>query len=170
MGSEKNGWYYPDGLDPKDHLYYTIPYGDSEVTDLGWHGHVDLLRQRGFGGIDTEVVDSGTDDQGILYAVVKVTVTVDGGQYSSLAGADETSNQVRDPEHVWSVAESRAIKRATKKALGIHPADGGTAEYDEPEQTNVSREPDVPDGVEFDADHALADNAGADGVGEGEGW
>lgn len=132
MTDEVNGWLFPDDVEVPSEPWFRIPFGDDdEVRDMSWHGHVDVAHQQGIDQLQTEVADSGIDDDGIRYAAVKASVVIDGTRYESLAGADEASRQVRDPEHVWSVAESRAVKRAVKKALNIRPASDSAAKADD---------------------------------------
>lgn len=130
MGSDETqtvkGWLFPEGIDVPEEPWYRFTLGDTTVEDMNWSGHIDVAHQVGLDQLDTEVVASGVVD-GLLYAAVKVTAVIDGQRFSSIGGADVASNQVKDPEHVFSVAESRAIKRAVKRALNIRAADEVTA-------------------------------------------
>lgn len=161
---EQHGDYlFPKEANVNDDLLYTIPFGSSEVEDLKWEGYVDVAHQMGVEEIDTEVVSDGyNSENGVDYAAVRVTVVrEDGRAFSSLQAADTTTNQVRDPEFVWAVAESRALKRAVKKAYNIIPVT--KAASDEPDI-------DAPDDVDFDDGHALADQFDEQPSTDGEGW
>lgn len=152
---------FPSAVEPKDELVYKIPFGSDEVEDLKWEGYVDVAHQLGAREIRSNLVDSGVND-GIQYAVVKTTVvTEDGNEFSKFGSADETTNQVRDPEFVWVVAESRSVKRAVKTAYNIYPTDKSASDEPGFDETGP------PDDVEFDDGHALADKYGdADTGGE----
>lgn len=141
MAQEINGWLFPDDLDVDESDFYRMKFGDTERYDLDWNSHVDLAHQRGLEQVDARIHDSGVDGDGVRYAAVRAEVVVEGEAFAALGGADETSQQVRDPEHVWSVAESRALKRAVKKALNIRPAPG-KGSPDERPTTDVSRDSD----------------------------
>lgn len=115
---------YPDDVEPLEGHTYRYDIGGNTVEDLGWQGHMKIAHEAGMTSRHIEVLDSGTDDDGILYAVVKATVVIDGDQrFEAIQAADETTNQVRDPEYVWAVASSRAFKRAVKMALNVYPVD-----------------------------------------------
>lgn len=149
---ETRGWRFPADLEvPGDDQWYRIKFGDNVVKGFSWPAHVDLLHQRDVRSIETEVVDSGFSPDGIQYAAVKATVVMDDGHsFSSLQAADETTNQVRDPEYVWSVAESRALKRAVKKALNIVPVDEGTTQSVDEEAGSTGRTPPTPPAMQED--------------------
>jgi len=122
---KQKGWLFPSGLDIPEQHWYRIDFGGDVMHDLDREGHVYLARQYGMVALNSEVTASGTND-GIHHAAVEATLEVsrDGGveAYTAIGGADTASQQVRDPEHVFSVAESRAVKRAVKRALGIRSA------------------------------------------------
>lgn len=149
----KRGWLFPEGVPAPDDgaAWYRMSFGDTEKWDLNWNAHVHLAHECGLDSIKTEVADSGVDAEGIRYAAVKTTLVVDGRVFESMAGADETSQQVRDPEHVWSVAESRSVKRCVKKALDIRPHDEVTAESEDPDARGTP-ESAVPDSAPNDID------------------
>jgi len=125
---EINGWLYPDDVDVPTQSFYRMEFGGRTVWDLDKYGHIYLARQVGLEAVETELVDSGLDSDGIRYAAAKTAVTVNGGLYSAIGGADETSQQVRDPEHTHSVAATRSLKNAIKLALGIRPADKSSSD------------------------------------------
>lgn len=161
---EQHGDYlWPVEANVNEDLLYTIPFGSSEVEDLGWAGHVDVAHNLGVEKIDTEVVSDGYNvADGVDYAAVRATVVrEDGRVFRSLQAADETTNQVRDHEFVWAVAESRALKRAVKKAYNIVPAKGSVVE---------GSSVDAPDDVDFDDGHALADQFDEQPSTDGDDW
>lgn len=164
--AEEKGLWFPDGLEIPEDNWYRIEFGGNVVWDLDREGHVYLARQYGMVSLKSEITSTGTSE-GILYAAVEAELEVDPDQtesdlsgpmggssptretYRAVSGADETSQQVRDPEHVWSVAESRAIKRVVKRALGIRSVEATT----DIDAQNAS-EPDTtpPDGGEDGTD------------------
>ncbi len=119
---EKRGWLFPGGLDLPENNWYRMEFGDTVAWDIDREGHEYMARQSGATSLTSNVVSTGTAE-GVLYAAVEaeLTLELDGEEqtYRAVSGADATSQQVRDPEHVWSVAESRAVKRVVKRALGI---------------------------------------------------
>lgn len=131
MAIEKNGWLFPEGVaPPADHHWHRFQIADKTIHGFDWQGHLELAREYGDEGIerlDSECVASGTTEAG-LYAAVRVTIVVNGDSFSAVHGAEWASDQVRDPDMVWAVAESRATKRVVKKALGLRPADSDTSE------------------------------------------
>ena len=142
----QKGWIFPGDVEVPEQHWYRIDFGGDVMHDLDREGHVYLARQRGMIGLNSEVAASGTND-GIHHAAIESTLEiVEGGDvetYTAIGGADTASQQVRDPEHVFSVAESRAIKRAVKRALGIRSA-----------QSEVTSDPanrtSAPDGMDAD--------------------
>jgi len=126
---EKKGLLFPENVDIPEQSWYRIDFGDSVVWDLDREGYEYLAEQRGMTRLESEVVATGTYE-GVLYASVRAELEIprpnhksETRAFAAVSGADETSQQVRDPEHVWSVAESRAIKRVVKRALGIRDAE-----------------------------------------------
>lgn len=116
-----NGWVFPMGpdIDIPDQHWYKIDFGGNVQHDLDREGHLYLARQCGLESAETTVTHTGADD-GVLFAAAETTLTFeDGTTWTAVGGADASSNQVRDPEHVWSVAGTRSVKRAVKRALGI---------------------------------------------------
>lgn len=115
---------YPDDVEPVEAHTYRYKIGGNTVEDLGWQGHMKIAHEAGMTSRQIDVLDSGTDADGIRYAVVKATVVLNGDErFEAIQAADETTNQVRDPEYVWAVASSRAFKRAVKMALNVYPVD-----------------------------------------------
>jgi hypothetical protein len=159
------GWYYPDEVEIPEESWYRMDFGGRVVHDLDKEGHLYVARQRGLQTVKTDIVSSG-ESEGILYAAARAVVVLDGETYTGIGGADETSDQVRDPEHVFSVAETRAIKRAVKHGVGIRSADGPS-----PSDQETQTPPDAPDGVDdppsqWDDDPEPAGETAGSDVGE----
>jgi hypothetical protein len=137
---------------PEEHYWYRMDFGDDTQWDLTSEGCLQAAREAGLVSVQSRVEDSGTSD-GLLYATASATLKFDdGAEWTAVSGADETSQQVRDPEHVWSVAETRAIKRAVKRAVPIRPADvsrdpdaSSPAEDDDSTPTPTNKPDDAPD-------------------------
>jgi len=139
------GWVVPEGVDIPDQHWYKIDFGGNVQHDLDREGHLHLARQCGLIDSDTRITDTGSDD-GVMYAVAQTTLAfADGTEWSAVGGADAASNQVREPEHVWSVAGTRSVKRAVKRALGIRSAGEGPSPVDQ-EASSVTEN--APDGVD----------------------
>lgn len=141
----KNGWLFPDGVEPPpDHAWFRFPIGDKEVWGFDWNHHLEVARAYADDhfSIDSTVEYAGPGGGEAFTAAVRVEVRLDGEEYACVHGADEASNQVREPDYAFAVAESRATKRAVKKALGIVPANEETTEASEPVPDD---EPDTPD-------------------------
>jgi hypothetical protein len=163
---------YPEDTDPLEAHTYRYQIGGNTVEDLGWQGHMKIAHEAGMTSREIEVLDSGTDDNGILYAVVKATVVIDGEKrFDAIQAADETTNQVRDPEYVWAVASSRAFKRAVKMALNIYPVDeevdaerhrAESGPSGRPEPTGGSTSVDEDGNVEIDPPGGYKDDGGDD--------
>jgi hypothetical protein len=135
----ERGWRFPASVDPPEETWYSYPIGDNRIEDQKWEGHVDMAHQFADDSVEfeSELMDAGFDPDGIQYAFARAAVVIDGERFEALQGADETTNQVRDPEYVLAVAESRALKRAVKKGLNIIPADEDTAAADPSEPTDT---------------------------------
>lgn len=118
---EVAGLSIPAELDIPDDEIYEMKFGDTVVKSIKADGMIYLCQQAGLEHVETAIVDWGTDENGIKYAICHATLTfADGQSYDAKAAADVTSDQVNDEEHLWSVAETRSIKRAGNRALGIH--------------------------------------------------
>jgi hypothetical protein len=143
----ENGWSFPADLEtPPPEQWFEIDFGGGpSVNDMTRDGHLQLLRQRDLDSMETDIVATGEDSDGVLWAAAKATVVVDGETWSAIGSADVTSNQVRDPEYLWSVAASRAIKRAAKHSLGIWSAGEDTAPAADPEVKGSSSPTPPPD-------------------------
>jgi len=142
MTREINGWLFPDGVEVPEGSWYRISFGDREVWDMDKHGHMEVARQVGLTDVKTSVDESGSDHGGdVRYAAVTAKVIVDGDIYQAVGGADTMSDQVRSPEHVWSVAETRGLKRAIKRAVGIRPAGEADTESDYDEFGHPTEDP-----------------------------
>jgi|APHM01.1.fsa_nt_gi hypothetical protein len=147
---EKKGLLFPENVDVPEQSWYRIDFGGNVVWDLDREGHEHLARQQGMVRLESEVVATGTYE-GVLYASVRAELELAEPQhknttktFAAVSGADETSQQVRSPEHVWSVAESRAIKRVVKRALGVRDSNQDRAPEiekatEEPEQAGDAR-------------------------------
>lgn len=163
---------FPEEADPNEDLLYSYEIGSNEVHDLGWEGYVDVAHQLGVESIRTEEVASGVHD-GLLYAVMKATVVKGGGNvFESVQAADAATNQVKEPTFVWAVAESRALKRAVKKAYNIYPDDSDSSDIPAPDDAGGAEKP---KGVDFDDGHAMSDDyddnsSPVDAVDEGDDW
>lgn len=122
-GQVFKGRRYPADVEPLQQHTYRYKIGDNQVEDLGWQGHMKVAHDAGMTSREIDVIDSGLDDAGLRYAVVKATVVIGDDRFEAIQAADEATNQVRDPEYVWAVASSRAFKRAVKMALNVYPVD-----------------------------------------------
>jgi hypothetical protein len=151
----QKGWIFPAGLEIPEQHWYRIDFGGDVMHDLNREGHVYLARQHGMIGLNSEVAASGTMD-GIHHAAVEATLEVvrdgDVETYTAIGGADTASQQVRDPEHVFSVAESRAVKRAVKRALGIRSAEADVSSDPAERSTSApgGMDSDTPASEQFD--------------------
>lgn len=125
MQSQK-GWLFPESVDVPEQNWYRIDFGGDVQWDIDREGHEELARQAGMGSLTSEVAAHGVTD-GIVYCMVESTLVIPEGQfageYTAIQGADTASQQVREPDYVSGVAESRALKRAVKRALGIRSAE-----------------------------------------------
>lgn len=157
---EYRGWLFPSDAEipPEQHWYQIEFSGGTTIWDMNREGHLYLARQFGLEAIESEVAATG-DSEGLLYASVTAALTLDGKRFEAVGGADESSQQVRDPEHVWSVAETRAIKRAVKRAVGVRDADTSTTD-DHEEQ--VSRSGGVPSNAPESVDSPPSEWDGGD--------
>lgn len=143
----QKGWIFPADVEIPEQHWYRIDFGGDVMHDLEREGHEYLARQCGMIGLNSEVAASGTMD-GIHHAAVEATLELarDGEieTYTAIGGADTASQQVRDPEHVFSVAESRAVKRVVKRALGIRSAESEVSS--DPAERSTS----APEGMDSD--------------------
>lgn len=123
---ERKGWLYPEVVEIPEQCWYKMEFGDSVQWDLDREGHEELARQVGMESLTSKLAAHGVTD-GIVYTVVESTLVIPEGQfagtYTSIQGADTASRQVREPDYVSGVAESRAVKRVIKRALGIRSSD-----------------------------------------------
>lgn len=157
---EIKGWLFPADLNIPEQNWYRMEFGDSVAWDLDREGHEYLARQYGMVSLESHVATTGESGE-IVYAAAESTLTIetpDGTEtYTAVQGADTASQQVREPDYVWGVAESRAVKRAVKRALGIRSADESrepdTAPAGDPEPASP------PDDFDPDPGHPMADRA-----------
>lgn len=142
---EYRGFRFPnEEACPPDHLWYQMDFAGTETWDLTREGMLHAAREVGLESVQSCVAEAGTVD-GILYASAEAEVVVGGLTFTAVGGADETSQQVRDPEHVFTVAETRAIKRAIRMAVPIVPIEQERVENDSPTPTNKPDDaPDAP--------------------------
>jgi len=154
----RKGWLYPRHLDIPEQCWYRMEFGDSVQWDLDREGHEELARQAGMVELTSEVAAHGVDGEGIVYVVVEATLKLDhdehGGEYTAVQGADTASQQVREPDYVSGVAESRAIKRVVKRALGIRSAAQEVSSDPEANRSDDgSLNQDAPASSQFDTDN-----------------
>jgi hypothetical protein len=139
---EERGWLFPEGLEIPDQHWYQIDFGGDVMHDLDREGHLFLAEQCGLESMQTDIAAHGSDD-GVLYACATAEARFDDGDvWKAVGGADAASQQVRDPEHTFSVAATRAIKRVVKNALGIRSAESPDVETPDEGRSVPSNAPD----------------------------
>lgn len=153
MQSQK-GWLFPEEVEIPDQNWYRIDFGGDVQWDIDREGHECLARQVGMESLTSRVAAHGVSD-GIVYCMVESTLVIpDGpfaGEYTSVQGADTASQQVREPDYVSGVAESRAVKRAVKRALGIRSAKPDVSS-DASAKSSEGLDTDVPASQQFDTE------------------
>jgi len=141
----EKGWVFPAAVEIPDQNWYRIDFGGDVQWDIDREGHESLARQVGMESLTSEVAAHGVSD-GIVYCMVESTLIIpDGpfaGEFTAIQGADTASQQVREPDYVSGVAESRAVKRAVKRALGIRSA--------KPDVSSDHTTTSAPDGMDAD--------------------
>lgn len=152
------GWLFPASVEIPEQNWYRIDFGGDVQWDIDREGHESLARQVGMESLTSEVAAHGVTD-GIVYCMVESTLVIpDGpfaGEYTSIQGADTASQQVREPDYVSGVAESRAVKRAVKRALGIRSAESDVSSDHSATSGSKSSEgldTDTPASEQFDTD------------------
>ena len=140
-----NGWRFPAEVDVPEDTWSRGKAGGDEFFIFHWPGFVDVARQMGLEGTETEVTATGTDDAGIPYVAVRATVHLDGETFEAIGSADAPENSLSD---MPSTAQSRGLKRAIRIALGIRRVN------ETPEEPSASADQDV----DFDDDHALSES------------
>lgn len=143
-----NGWRFPAGVDVPDDTWSRGKAGGDEFYIFHWAGFVDVARQSGLEDVDVDVVATGADQEDIPYVAVRASVTIDGERFSAIGSADAPANSLED---MASTAQSRALKRAIRIALGIRRDDESP---DEPSAVDSA-----PDDFDPEPDHALSDEA-----------
>lgn len=139
---EQRGLLFPDAVDVPEQNWYRLEFAGDVTWDIDREGHEYMARQMDCTDICSSVVETGSTD-GILYAAVESELVMfDGATFRAVSGADAASQQVRDPEHVFSVAESRAIKRVVKRALGIRSAETDRDDVDVASPSGVTSDDD----------------------------
>lgn len=117
MSQTVKGWQFPEGVDvPEEDYWIRRKMGGSEVWIMGKEVCQAVAHQAGLVSVDSRVVATGADQDGIPYAAVRTSVTIDGEEFSALGSTDAPANSLED---MVSTAETRAFKRAVKMALDI---------------------------------------------------
>lgn len=117
MSQTVKGWQFPDGVNvPEEDYWIRRKMGGSEVWIMGKEVCQAVAHQAGLTSVDSRVVATGADQDGIPYAAVRTKVAIDGEQFSALGSTDAPANSLED---MVSTAETRAFKRAVKMALDI---------------------------------------------------
>jgi hypothetical protein len=155
---EVRGWRFPADVDVPEDTWSRGKAGGETFHVFHWAGYVDVARQSGLESVETSVAATGADEDGIPYVAARATVTIDGERYEAIGSADAPENSLSD---MASTAQSRALKRAIRIALGIRRINESP---DEPAASNA------PDDFDPDGGHALADDAGAPADGDSDGW
>lgn len=130
---EINGLLFPEELDVPEGAWYR---GESQDGDefhiFGKEGHFAVAHQAGMESLLVEAVAHGArmfdDGETIPWAAAKATVDMgDGEVFEAIGSTDMTANSLED---MFSTAETKATKRAIKRALDIRSASedssGGT--------------------------------------------
>jgi hypothetical protein len=150
--SEK-GWIFPAEIDIPEQNWYRIDFGGDSQWDIDREGHEHMADQVGYDELTSEIAAHGVSD-GIIYCVVESTLVIpDGrfaGEYTAIQGADTASQQVREPDYVSGVAESRAVKRAVKRALGIRSAESEVSSDHSTTSAPDGMDSDTPASEQFD--------------------
>jgi hypothetical protein len=178
--TEYKGWLFPAGIEPPpDEMWYTMEFrGGQRVHDITKDGALYCLRSAGLLSLETDIRHTGQDPHGEMWAVGQAQVIVeyegmdrDESTFQAIGSADTMSDQVNDPEFLWSVAATRAIKRVAKHALGIRPATDETAEASDKEAGDTDTSSSVPDSAPDSVDSMPSDNIGSSsGPGESGEW
>lgn len=151
-----NGWRFPTDAEVPTDTWSKGKAGGEEFYVFHWAGFVDVARQMGLEGTETRVTATGEDEDGIPYVAVMARVTIDGETYEAIGSADAPENSLSD---MASTAQSRALKRAIRVALGIRRIN------EPPEEPTAVADADV----DFEEGHALNEGTGDD-IGEADGW
>jgi len=156
------GWLFPSEVDIPEESWYRMDFGGSAQWDLDREGHEEIARQYGMIGLNSELVGHGIND-GILYATAESCIEIvrdgDVETHTAVSGADTASQQVREPDYVFSVAESRAIKKVVKRALGVRSAESEVSSDHSATSAPDGMDADTPASEQFDDP-----TGGADGL------
>ena len=155
-----NGWRFPAEVDVPDDTWSRGKAGGDTFFVFHWAGYVDVAQQMGLEGTETEVTATGTDDAGIPYVAVRATVRIDGETYEAIGSADAPENSLSD---MASTAQSRALKRAIRIALGIRRIN------EQPEEPSAVADA----GTDYEDGHALSgdrDEVPDAGGNDDDGW
>lgn len=148
--THERGWRFPADIDVPEEGWFRYRAGKGHVEGLSWQAYAYMARQRGLESMRSELIEDGVSED-IRHATVKVTLEFPDETIESFGAVDETLNQVNSVGYVTSVAESRAIKRAVIKALGIVPEKGEPD--DEAGSADAQNPADVdPEDVDVDVD------------------
>jgi len=158
---EVRGWRFPADVDVPEDTWSRGKAGGETFHVFHWAGYVDVAHQCGLEFVETDIVATGEDDAGIPYAAARASVVIDGETYQAIGSTDAPANSLED---MCSTAQSRALKRAVRVALGIRRI--GEAP-DEPAATSSA-----PDDFDPDDGHALANSGTSDDApgGDSDGW
>lgn len=127
-----NGYLVPDDVDVPEDVFFRAKIDGETVELLGWEGYVDIARQSGMTGFDAHVDATGIDGDGIPYAAVRARVWFGDEAYDAIGSTDSLTNGLED---MVSTAQSRALKRAIRIALGIRRV-GETTDPDADDDPN----------------------------------
>ena len=115
---ELHGMLFPDDVEVPEQHFYRIDFGSDMMWDLNGDGYVDLAHQRDVESLETEVIDTGTDSDGIQYAVCQTRAVFPDGTFMAVSGADETSQQVSRGELTREVQASLVLTPEHALQLG----------------------------------------------------
>lgn len=136
MSQIVNGWSFPDDVTVPDEGWTRVKNGGGEFYVIGHDILIDIAHQAGLNGIETEVVHAGHGMNDVPYVAVKATVDIEGRPLCpSIGSIDETDNSLSD---MVSTAETRAVKRSIKRAMGITNPGSGAEDPDAAQETSTA--------------------------------
>lgn len=181
MSNIVNGWSFPEEADPPEAdsgEWHRIKTGGEEVWVVGHDILIDVAHQIGLNDIETEIAHAGHGLNDVPYVAVRAEVDIEGyPTVNALGSIDETGNSLAD---MVSTAETKAIKRAIKRALGVTNPGAETEDPDARGETtgkrttetsqggSISHDPETGE-VEVDPPQEDPDPAGGDsddGIGD----